>query len=123
MSSTVLTPVPTLLVFSPLCGQFLEWGPIVDGVSNAYPPLVYLDAATGTLTIKDPAGVPVPGASALSFAYVNGSTGLYRALIPATFNPPLGSGYTSVIDFQVTGYQPRHWEVPTWIRTSKGQQL
>jgi hypothetical protein len=99
--------VPLLWQFGPLNDNIVEWGPLVDGLTVNSTPPTYVNDATGTATLLDPNGVPVPGANAEPFAYVATSNGLYRAeFLNGAFNPPLGSGYILeiVLDSATVGH-------------------
>lgn len=73
--------------------------------------------ATGTLTIYDSTGTPVPGADGIAFTTTD-TPGTYQALIDGTmFNPPVGSGYTSIIEMSSTSASAvGQWTIATVIR-------
>jgi hypothetical protein len=105
--------VPTSFTFSAENDQYIEWGPMVDGLTGitlgdgTQVAPAYLNNLTGTATLLDATGAPVTGANALPFVYVPASNGIYRALVEQTFNPPVGGGYKLVIVFTAPGSEPR----------------
>lgn len=87
---------------------------LADGVTlNPNP--TYINTASGELTVNDPTGTPVPTAEDISFSYVAGSNGNYRALIPSTFDPEAMGGFTIVIDLTWPGGGEAHWELPATV--------
>jgi hypothetical protein len=105
----------TFVFFAGLNGQYLEWGPCIDGTTDNIVPPTYLNSLTGTASLYDAAGTVVPGFSGITFAYVAASNGIYRAPLGAAFNPPLGKGYLLKVDLAGAPGGPGHWEVPARI--------
>jgi hypothetical protein len=117
---SILAPIPNSFELFAANGQYIEWGPLIDGLTDGNPTPTYVNNATGTLSVKDPAGVVVPACGfPISFAYVAASTGIYRALIPAAFNPPPGGQFLVIVDLTAAGFQAAHWEVPAFVRARK----
>lgn len=77
-----------------------------------------LYSARSKINPANAAGSAVTGASGLTFAHQ--TAGLYRAQIPATFDPAPGSKYVLVVDATSPSYAAQHWEIPVQvgIRTS-----
>lgn len=66
----------------------------------------FINNATLTGTLFDPFGNQVPGAVGLTGVYQVGSNGNYQFQISgASFDPPIGSGYSFVISGTVSGSQ------------------
>ncbi|HEV1992426.1 MAG TPA: hypothetical protein VGR34_06140 [Candidatus Dormibacteraeota bacterium] len=101
--------------FAGLNGQYLEWGPVIDGTTDNVTPPTYLNSLTGNASLYDALGVVVLGFNAIVFAYVAASNGIYRAPLGGTFNPPVGKGYVLKVDLAGAPGGPGHWEVPAAI--------
>ncbi len=104
--------MPTSLLFRLQNDEYIEWGPMTDGTTGitlgdgTVVPVSYLNNLTGTCTLVDLSGNAVTGLNGVSFAYVNGTNGIYRALIEQTFNPAPGP-YVLQVRFQAPGSEPR----------------
>jgi hypothetical protein len=85
--------VPTRLILFKANDQVIEVKGLKNNVSGAF-----LNAATVTATLKDPAGANVTGLTAIPLAYVAASSGDYRGQVEETFNPAQKDGYTLHID-------------------------
>lgn len=108
--------LPTLFVFfAGLNGQYLEWGPCIDGTTDNVTPPTYLNSLTGTASLYDPTDTVVPGFNAITFAFVAASNGIYRAPLGSSFNPPTARGYTLKVDLAGAPGGPGHWEVPARV--------
>lgn len=112
--------LPTLWVLYKGNDQYVEWGPIIDGRTGvtlgdgtSVPP-TYMNSLVGTMTLFDPSGNAVAGATSIAFAYVAASNGIYRAqILGANFAPTTtGKGFRLVVDFNAPG---GHWEVPAQV--------
>jgi hypothetical protein len=103
-----------------LNNQYFEVDGIIDGATKDSPSPTYLNNATGTFQLKDPAGSLVvigsAGATSVAFAYVAASDGNYRALITSAFNPPAGPGYKGIVDLTAPGGFVGHWEPPIDVK-------
>ena len=111
--------IPGLYTFEVTNGQIVEWGPMIDGLTDNIVLPTYLNALTGTATLLDPAGVPRPELNAAAFVYVTASNGIYRASCLNPFAAPLGKGYTLVIEFSLTGIVLYHAELPAQVVTRR----
>jgi hypothetical protein len=102
-----------------LNNQYYELDGLVDAttLNNLVP--TYINNGAGQIQVLDPNGNPVvlgPGGATTSLLiYVAGSNGVYRALISTNFgsffNPPLGRGYTVVVDLTTPGGGVYHREL------------
>ncbi len=65
----------------------------------------YVNSATVVATVRDPAGVALPGVSGLSLPYVSSSNGKYRAVVPAgaTAGVAVGDVVTATITATASG--------------------
>ena len=101
MATSVVPIIPSKVIFSPLN----DWVVTLYGLQDVIT-LAYVNGATTTLTLYDTLGNPVPGASNISMAYLPATTGNYQGSIPfASFNPPIGTGYSCVITADAGGFQ------------------
>lgn len=104
--------MPVGLTFRLENDENIEWGPMVDGATGitlgdgTSVPVAYLNNLTGTATLIDSSGAHVTGLDGISFAYVAGTNGIYRALVEQTFAPPAGL-YTLQVVFTAPGSEPR----------------
>jgi len=105
----------TFTFFAGINGQYLEWGPVIDGTTDNVTPPTYLNSLTGTASLYDSTGTVVPGFNGIIFAYVAASTGLYRAPLGGTFNPPIAGGYVLKVDMAGAPGGPGHWEIPARV--------
>jgi len=114
MSNPLCVPnLPTLLTFFAACGQYLNWflqdsvtcQPINDSVITA----TLYTGSIGNL------GTPVAGINGINIPYKPNTNGQYQALIPATFNPPLGTGYVLVVTAVTPNYQNMTWEIAAQV--------
>ena len=125
MSSSMLAPIPPIdqpFYLFPKNGIPITWAPILG--STAETTRTPITDATGTMTVLDQDGEPVPGANAIAFVEI--SPGVYEALIDGTLftgldddgNPlPFGAGYTTVISLtSPTVTEPGYWEIPTVLK-------
>lgn len=73
--------------------------------------------ATGTLTVYDPSGAPVPGATSISSTSTT-PAGTYEFLINGSlFNPEPGQDYSTIIEMSsVSAGGVGRWTVSTIIR-------
>ena len=58
----------SFVFFAGLNGQYLEWGPVIDGTTDNLTPPTYLNTLTGTATLYDSTGTPVTGFNANRFS-------------------------------------------------------
>lgn len=79
----------------------------------------YINDATVVCTIKTAAGVAVTGATAIAMAYVAGSDGNYRGVLPATVALADGSNYVAHIDADGGTDRVGHWEFKFVARTRR----
>jgi hypothetical protein len=108
--------IPLLIVFEAGNDQLIQWGPLVTGPTANNPSPTYVDDASGTATLLDPNGNPVPGATGLSFTYVTSSTGIYQAqIVGSSFNPAPGSGYTLQVRLTSGSAGAGFWTVPATV--------
>src|SRR3989442_1718127 len=105
----------SFVFFAGLNGQYLEWGPMIDGTTDNLTPPTYLNSLTGTATLYDSSGNPVTGFNGIAFAYVAASNGIYRAPLGANFNPPIAKGYLLKVDLAGAPGGPGHWEIPARV--------
>ena len=106
----------TFTFFAGVNGQYLEWGPVIDGTTDNVTPPTYLNALTGTASLYDASGTVVVGFNGIIFAYVAASNGIYRAPLGASFNPGvLGGGYLLKVDMAGAPGGPGHWEIPARV--------
>lgn len=88
--------VPAKVLVSDQNDQIIE----IDGLKNALTD-AYMNDATVIASLFDSFGNPVAGATALSLNPVSASgTGVYRGILPATVNVPVGTGYVLKLDIQ-----------------------
>jgi hypothetical protein len=98
-------------IFFPNNDTPILWA-IVNG-ANSEP----VTDAVGTLTILDPTGNPVSGASSLPFSATT-TPGTYQAnIVGSVFNPAPGTRYVTVISL-TSAYAngTGEWQIPTVIR-------
>jgi hypothetical protein len=124
LSNPIVPNLPGSFTFYALTGQYLNWY-MTDSVTKAP---INNSVITATLykdrSLTNPTGVPgtaVPNFTAVSVAYVPNSNGQYRAIIPASFNPALGSDYVLVVDAVTPGYANQHWEVQSTVSEGSPQ--
>jgi len=124
MSNPFVPNLPGTFTFFALTGQYLNWY-MTDSLTKAP---INNSVITATLykdrSLTNPVGVPgtpVANFTAVSVAYVPNSNGQYRAIIPASFNPPLGSDYVLVVDAVTPGYANQHWEVQSNVAEGSPQ--
>jgi hypothetical protein len=67
--------------------------------------------------------VPVTGFTDLALAYVPGTLGIYQVLIPATFNPAIGTDYALVVNFAAPGYQNMTWTIAAQVIAATVQRI
>lgn len=117
-------PLPTKFTLYAKNDQYVEFDGLIDGTTQGPTP-TYINNATGTLQVLDSTGTPVvvgaASATSVPMNYVSSSNGNYRGLIQEQFNPPLGDGYTVVVDLSVAGTDVAvgHWEVPAKVVVRK----
>jgi hypothetical protein len=80
---------PSKITLSPLNSQIVK----LSGLQNSLTG-VYLNSAAVMVTLVDRSGKPVAGCTNLALIYDAGSNGNYQGMIDASFNPPVGEGYT-----------------------------
>jgi Protein of unknown function (DUF4054) len=126
MNLCPIGPLPSLFTFYAGNGQFLNWflqDPTTElPISNS---VITATLYTGR-DINNPEatpGAPVAGLTALSLAAVPGKPGKYQGLIPASFNPVLGSNFVLVVDAVTVGYQDLHWEIPAVVTVGTVQVM
>jgi hypothetical protein len=74
---------------------------------------VFLPDAVVTFTIKDKAGVDVPGESwPQVMTYIPGSEADFRGILPAALEMTPNKVYTAFIDAAGGGERIGHWEMP-----------
>lgn len=81
--------VPTIIYLFPQNTQVLSIEGLVDEISGDY-----LNSATVSATLYDQNFNPDPVLNNIPMNYVAASNGNYEGVVPDTFNPVLGSGYT-----------------------------
>lgn len=106
-------PVPYSITLYKLNEQWLEISGLQDGISAAY-----INDATVTATLYDSAGAAVTGINALALPYVAASNGIYRGLVPDSFDPAEGRGYRLVIA-AVQGANNARWEIPASVEVRR----
>ena len=118
MECTTAVTFPTLFTFYAGSGQYLNWF-LQDSATGAP---INSSTIVATLyagrSLTDPTGTPgtpVPYFTDVPLPYVGGSAGKYQAIIPAAFNPTLGSDYVLVVDAITPGYNNSHWEVAAQV--------
>lgn len=106
--------IPSLFEFSQSNNMQLEWGPIVDGLTENDPAPTYLNdlAVTALLYIgrdpQNPEAQPGTLINSWPLPYVAGSTGLYRAVVGPVPNAAIGTSYTLFVKAQ-NGQYLRYW--------------
>jgi hypothetical protein len=76
--------------------QYLQISGLKD---QSQTPAVYVNDAVLTANLLDATGAAVLGMTNVSGAYQTSSNGVYRFPVdPTTFNPPVGSSYTLIVD-------------------------
>jgi hypothetical protein len=104
--------LPRMFIFLKENGQYLSWT-----LTDAMLPNQTIDTATVVATLyqdrdlSDPVtrpGTPVTDFTNLNLPFV--SAGVYRGLVPSSFNPEVGADYVLVVDATAPGYEPQHWE-------------
>jgi hypothetical protein len=76
--------------------QYLQISGLKD---QSQTPVVYVNDAVLTANLIDGTGASVPGMTNVAGAFVTSSNGVYRFPVdPTTFNPPIGSTYTLIVD-------------------------
>lgn len=76
--------------------QYLQISGLKDQSTT---PATYVDDAVLTANLLDATGASVPGMTNVAGAYLSLSNGIYRFPVdPTTFNPPVGSTYTLIVD-------------------------
>lgn len=120
-----------LYTLTQLNNQIAEVDGLIDGTTEFLPDGVtrnptpnYLNAATGTAQVKNPAGtfeiIGAASATSVPAVYVATSNGNYRFLITNAFNPAtLGKGYTIILDLVAPGGFIGHWEIPVEVKARK----
>ena len=115
---TTPTSLPTIFTFYAGSGQYLNWY-LQDSTTNQP---IDNSVITATLysgrSLTDPVdfpGTPVANFTGVTLAYVPRTLGQYQVIIPATFNPPLGTNYVLVVDAVTPGYNPQHWEIAAQV--------
>lgn len=114
-----------------LNNQYVEVDGLIDGTTkylgdgvSLNPSPTYLNSATGTAQVKNPAGtfeiIGPASATTVSATYVAASNGNYRFLITSAFNPTtLGKGFTIVLDLTAPGGFVGHWELSAEVKARK----
>ncbi len=103
-------PVPSVIYVNPLNTQAVLVNFLKDLLSGDF-----LDAAVVTATLVDQYRNPDPVFNEITLNYTAGSTGNYVGVVPAAFNPKLGSGYTLILDAAQGGVE-NHWEIPVTVK-------
>jgi hypothetical protein len=81
--------VPTIIYLFPQNTQVLSIEGLIDEISGGY-----LNSASVSATLLDQNYNPDSILNNISMSYVAASNGNYEGVVPASFNPTLGSGYT-----------------------------
>jgi len=102
--------IPSKLVIDLKNDQYIELSAVANGLTAEY-----INDAIATVTLYDRDGSVVPDVSALPLDYVAESDGVYRGLIPNTFNPARGGGYKLMVDV-VSGEYKAHIEIPVEVK-------
>jgi len=91
--------------------QLLELFGLYDKLAGAW----VNSAADLTATLKDSAGAPVTGFTAIALAYIAGSNGDYRGSVAASVDPAPGTGYVLHVesDPNVSGI---NFQEPTTVK-------
>lgn len=108
--------LPNSFTFTTQNAQYLNWtltDPLTGNFINdaAVTATLYMDRS-----LSDPddfPGTAVANFSALNLPFV--SNGLYRGIIPNTFDTPTGGNYVLVVDATSPSYDPQHWETPSVV--------
>lgn len=95
--------IPSKYVLFDDNNQYVEFEGLYDGVASTPTSKVWVNNATGTVTLYDEHDTPVAGLSGISMVYVTGSNGNYRGAVGSAFTPPVGGGYTLVIAMNANG--------------------
>jgi hypothetical protein len=97
-------------IFVPASDNFVSWT-VAQGSDGKTP----VTDCTGTATLLDEYGQPVPGANAVSMSTTG--AGIYKCTFPnATFNPPPGRNYRLKIQLtSATLGATRTWWVDAWV--------
>jgi hypothetical protein len=118
MGNPSVPNLPSIFTFFALSGQYLNWF-LQDSLTNLP---INNSVITATLykdrSLTNPTGqpgTPVTFFTGVSIAYVPNTNGQYRAVIPATFDPPLGTDYVLVVDAVTPGYADQHWETAAQV--------
>jgi hypothetical protein len=92
--------------------QYLQISGLKD---QSVTPATYVNTAVLTATLYDASNVAVAGATNMSGTYQASSNGVYRfAVDPNTFDPPIGSSYTLIVD-GTAGAKRYHDELPVKV--------
>ena len=104
---------PAKLIFENDNTQVFEIGPLRDGLSS-----VVINDAILTCNLKNRSGAAVPTfPTNLAVEYVAASTGLYRGVVPHTFNTTTGGGYKLHVDGQDANGNYVHIEIAVEVKT------
>jgi hypothetical protein len=99
-------------ILYPKNSQFLQISGLKD---KSQTPAAYINTATLTASLLDSGNNQVSGAANMPGTYQTGSSGVYRfAVDPSLFNPPVGTGYTLVVD-GTFGSLKYHVEIPVQV--------
>jgi hypothetical protein len=111
--------MPVKIVLSPNSTQGIQVSGLQDAISQNYINVnsPSYSGAQLTLTLVDENGNAVPGCSGVQMTYVLGSNGNYQAVFGANenFSPPVGSGYTLIVDGNDGNGNSIHLEMITQI--------
>ena len=81
--------IPTIIYLFPQNTQVLSIEGLIDEISGEYP-----NSATVSATLYDQNNNPDSVLNNIGLSYVPDTNGNYEGVVPDTFNPCLGSGYT-----------------------------
>jgi hypothetical protein len=117
-------PLQQPIILFPQNDQTITWGPLILGSTQFSSSPTYIVDGVGTLTVNDPNGNPITGATNLNFSFVASSNGLYTVFIAgASFNPtpttllPFPWNCSSIIAFTSAAQSASNkWTIPTKIQ-------
>ncbi|SRR5258706_6572686 len=102
--------LPTIIYLYPNNTQVIQITELQDKVSGTF-----LVAATVSATLYDSRGNADPIFNAIPMTYVPGTDSTYQGIIPASFSPKLGSGYTIVLLAAQSGVQAQ-FTIPAVVK-------
>jgi hypothetical protein len=97
--------LPPVIYLYPLNTQVVQITELQDQVSGQF-----LVNANVVATLFDRRGNPDPVFQNIPMSYVAGTDATYEGIVPATFSPKIGGGYTLVLTADQAGVQAQ-WSI------------